>query len=119
MKATILFTLCLLLFAPCVANSQTPKTDDGSAEYEQSKYDQYFGTKISLLETAIEKGNSDAMVDMGNLHYNGYYTIKKGNYAEAQKYWSKAAEKGNPHGYFNIGILYLYGNGVEKDVNNP
>ena len=117
MKTTTLYILCLLLFAPFAIYSQTAQTDDGSAEYEQSKYDQYFGTKISLLETAIEKGNSDAMVDMGNLHYNGYYTIKKGNYVEAQKYWSKAVEKGNPHGYFNIGILYLYGNAVEKDVN--
>lgn len=118
MKATILFTLCLLLFAPCVANSQTAQTDDGSAEYTQSQKHYYQPeTRLSLLKTAIEKGNSDALVDMGNIYYNGYANIKKGNYAEAQKYWSKAAEKGNPHGYFNIGILYLYGNGVEKDVN--
>jgi TPR repeat protein len=109
-----LLLLGVVLLVPPLAIGQT---DDGTAEYTEAKKYQYQPQlRLELLQTAIAKGNADAMVDMGIIYYNGYAHIKKGNYAEALNYWTKAAQQENQHGYFNLGLLYLNGSGVEKDV---
>jgi TPR repeat protein len=35
---------------------------------------------------------------------------------QAKEYFKKAAETGDSHGHYNMGILYLKGLGVKKDV---
>ncbi|MBC8883327.1 hypothetical protein H9X57_07510 [Flavobacterium piscinae] len=72
----ILLLLVVVLLVPPLAIGQT---DDGTAEYTKAKKYQYQPQlRLELLQTAIAKGNSDAMVDMGIIYYNGYAHIKKG-----------------------------------------
>ena len=39
----------------------------------------------------------------------------EGNYAEAVKWWRKAAEQGNLYGQYNLGVCYKEGQGVSQD----
>ncbi|KAM4842090.1 protein sel-1 homolog 2 isoform 3-T3 [Thomomys bottae] len=58
-------------------------------------------------------GNAIGLYGLGLLHFHG-----KGipvNYAEALKYFQKAAEKGWPNAQFQLGFMYYSGSGVWKD----
>nr|XP_020764445.1 protein sel-1 homolog 2 isoform X4 [Odocoileus virginianus texanus] len=58
-------------------------------------------------------GNAIGLHGLGLLHFYG-----KGvpvNYAEALKYFQKAAEKGWPNAQFQLGFMYYSGSGVWKD----
>lgn len=35
---------------------------------------------------------------------------------QAKEYFKKAADSGDSHGHYNMGVLYLKGMGVKKDV---
>ncbi len=109
-----LTTLIFILMSTCMLAQN--ELNDGAAAYEMSKKHTYEPEKrLKFLQTAVENNNADAMVTMGFLHYNGYGKIKKDNYPEALKYWSKAAAQQHPQAYFQLAILYFYGKGVEKD----
>ena len=47
------------------------------------------------------------------MYYYGYGV--KQDYAEAVKWYRKAAEQGNAYAQFNLGNAYYNGNGVEQD----
>ena len=47
--------------------------------------------------------------DKGNTAYD------KGNYAEAVKFYKKAAQKGDPAGQVNLGYMYQNAFGIDKD----
>lgn len=49
-------------------------------------------------------------------YYDGY-NGKSQNYAEAAKWYQKAAEQGDQVAQFNLGIMYSQGQGVATDVN--
>jgi len=46
----------------------------------------------------------------------GYKYYKKGNYKKALEVWVIEAEAGNKEALYNIGLLYFFGNGVEKNL---
>ena len=46
----------------------------------------------------------------------GYKYYQKGNYEKALKIWTVEAEEGNKEAFYNIGLLYFFGNGVEKNL---
>ncbi len=46
----------------------------------------------------------------------GYKHYQKGNYEKALKIWAVEAEEGNKEAFYNIGLLYFFGNGVEKNL---
>ena len=46
---------------------------------------------------------------------DGEAAYNKGDYAQALKWYSLAAEKGNPRAQSNLGNMYYYGRGVPKD----
>ena len=46
----------------------------------------------------------------------GYKYYQKGNYKKALKIWTVEAEEGNKEAIYNIGLLYFFGNGVEKNL---
>ena len=46
----------------------------------------------------------------------GYKYYQKGNYEKALKIWTVEAEEGNKEAIYNIGLLYFFGNGVEKNL---
>lgn len=69
---------------------------------------------FELCSKAAELGDIDALNDMGIWYENGYDTIKK-NYAEALKWYLKAAEAGNSLGWLNAGYAYTNGRGTKPD----
>ena len=58
----------------------------------------------------IESNDPDELCEMG-LQHSG-----KGEYAEAFKYWAKAAELKNVEAHYFLGLLYAEGHGVERDL---
>ena len=46
----------------------------------------------------------------------GYKYYQKGNYEKALKIWTVEADEGNKEAFYNIGLLYFFGNGVEKNL---
>ena len=46
----------------------------------------------------------------------GYKYYQKGNYEKALKIWTVEADKGNKEAFYNIALLYFFGNGVEKNL---
>ena len=68
--------------------------------------------KYALI--AADRGNSNAMVDLGFMYVNGQGVEK--NDIEAVKWYRKAAEKGNKWGQTNLGVCYQNGKGVTKDL---
>ena len=58
---------------------------------------------------SAENGCAMAQVEIGIRH------DKKGNFAEAAKWYEKAALQGDPEGQHNLGCMYLNGEGVPLD----
>ncbi|KAL3876743.1 hypothetical protein ACJMK2_034540 [Sinanodonta woodiana] len=65
---------------------------------------------------AAESNNANAMAFLGKMHSEGSPVVPQDNQI-ALNYFKKAAERGNPIGQSGLGSMYLYGKGVEKDVN--
>ena len=57
----------------------------------------------------VKKNDPVAARLMGNKHYD------EGDYENAFKYLTKAAELGDAHSHFELSTMYYEGNGVEKD----
>ncbi|MFP6281515.1 tetratricopeptide repeat protein [Helicobacter pylori] len=53
--------------------------------------------------------NSEELFNLGMLSYD------KQDFSKAKKYFEKACELKDGGGCFNLGRLYYYGEGVEKD----
>lgn len=62
------------------------------------------------------KGDSNAQVEVGDRYYSSNFGKKTPDYAEALKWYKKAAAQGNGKALDNLGTMYQYGNGVERDV---
>ena len=61
------------------------------------------------LMKRVEANDLFAMNYMGGTHFN------EGDYENALKYYTKAAELGNADAHYNLSLLYMKGHGVEKD----
>ena len=72
-----------------------------------------YAKAMKYFRTAVERGNTTAMVDIGFMYSNGQGVTK--DYAEAAKWYRKAAEQGLAWGQNNLGNNYRLGQGVEKD----
>ena len=68
---------------------------------------------MKYCRIAAERGNADAMNDIGVMYEKGQGVTK--DYAEAVKWYRKAAEQGLDWGQNNLGYMYRYGYGVTKD----
>ena len=46
----------------------------------------------------------------------GFTQYKNGEYTEALEIWTEEADNGEANAIYNIGLLYFFGNGVNKDL---
>lgn len=71
----------------------------------------------NITKLAEEKNDSEALYNLGNLYREGIYVPK--NYNKAYYYYNKAIDisnkKGNPGAFTNLGIMYLTGEGIQKN----
>lgn len=68
-------------------------------------------------ESGAERGIADAQFIYGLMLANGHcstFGIKKPS--NAASWWQKAATLGNPDAQFSLGVSYLKGQGVSKDI---
>jgi hypothetical protein len=72
-----------------------------------------YAKAMKYSRIAADCGNTDAMVDVGNMYRLGYGVEK--NQAEAVKWFRIAAEQGNAVAQYNLGYSYVSGNGIEKN----
>jgi len=67
-----------------------------------------------LLERALQ-GDRDAQFDLGKNYETGRIGLKK-DFGEAEYWYRKAAEQGEPFAQASLGILYGFGKGVPQDL---
>jgi TPR repeat protein len=69
-------------------------------------------------EKAADKGDANAMFELGVLYSNGQDSNGQGvpqDYAKAREWFEKAADKDNSGAMFYLGVLYADGLGVAQD----
>src|SRR5690606_3712165 len=81
----------------------------------QSNADRWYKEAFAALPAAAAGGDADAQRLFGHMHYFGKGT--KVNFAEAVKWYLKAANKGDTLSQNNLGVVYRDGNGVKQDDN--
>lgn len=70
-------------------------------------------TQACLASKAIDNGDPEAMCVMGNCYCNGNGVIK--NLEKAFLLYKVAAENGWKDAYYNLGAMYYYGYGTNKN----
>ena len=98
-------------------NAQTTTTTTQTSDTEMYEYKEaikafenkdYAKCKEWFLK-AVNKGNSEAMYNIGNLYE------KDKDYAKAKEWYLKAAEKGIAEAMTSLGVFYFEGQGVKQD----
>jgi TPR repeat protein len=64
---------------------------------------------------AAEAGLAKAQVQLGQIYLQGVDEVPH-DYAQAMKWFRKAAEKGDPDGEFSLGNMYQQGLGVPENL---
>ena len=83
---------------------------------EATPYEFDFAKSVEFAERVLEQNpeDSDAMFTIGYCYSVGGYGIEV-DYEEAVKWYTKAAELGEPDAMYNLALCYYYGYGVEVD----
>ena len=68
---------------------------------------------LKSLKVRAANGDSEAMYTIGLMYHDGDGVNQ--DYAEALKWYKKAAEADNPKAYDNMGWMYQHGQGVNQD----
>ena len=69
--------------------------------------------EVDQLQTRAKLGEIKAQVQLGEKYFRGEGVPQ--NYTEAYRWFTKAAERGNPAGQYRIGQMYALGLGVLRD----
>ena len=99
---------------------QNPKCERGSSMSPHKALwrikPQMTSDQIESLIASAGKGQTDAMIELGNLYYNGNEEAGVPvDYGKAYNYYKTAYSKGNTIATPKVGICYFYGNGVDQD----
>ncbi len=72
--------------------------------------------ELALLKNSAEGGDANSQQRLGFLYHSGYGLPQvPQDYAQAAKWYRKAADQGNPHAQYYLGLLYILGLGVPVD----
>ena len=84
--------------------------EDGMAAYKRGDY----GTALKIWRPLAEQGDAKAQVNLGFMNENGQGVPQ--DFAEAAKWYRKAAEQGNnAMAQHDLGRMYTEGRGVPQD----
>ncbi len=70
---------------------------------------------LNLLNILAERGDADAMTELGDLHLEGRGTKKSAS--EAVRIYTRSAASGNPDAYMKLGNLYFEGTIIQRNYN--
>ena len=69
---------------------------------------------ITRMKKLVDKGNAEAIYNLARFYANGSRGVPR-DWNKAIELWLKAGELGCAKGYFNLGVIYRDGRGVEVD----
>jgi Sel1 repeat len=72
-------------------------------------------SRFERLVASAEKGDAAAQVELGILYYEGLADSRRPDYAEALKWFQRAADQHNAKAEDRIGLMYYSGKGVPLD----
>jgi serine/threonine protein kinase len=102
--------LALLVFAVFKYDAKSPPPPPPPAsELPESPH----SATVDLLRMAADAGDSNSMVDLGDIYSAGTLAAQDGG--EAAHWYRRAADAGNAQGMLDLGGMYLLGTGVPKD----
>lgn len=104
----LLSALCFAIMAASAAPAYAG-FDEGMAYYRKGDYFR----ALSELKPEAEAGNALAQVQVAGIYQYGL--VSAANFAEALKWYRKAAAQDNADAMLGLGIMYSLGQGVEKD----
>ena len=107
-----LFIIMLLgsfLMAPINSDAHSPKISVNVMTNDVSLKSMPVSKEIEELLKKAEQGDVESMYKLGKCY------DKEENFAEANKWYRKAAENGNGAAAYELGVNYNYGYGVEKN----
>jgi len=106
MLKTLAFAMLLLVMTVPVSAG----FKEGWTAYERGDY----WAAFREFKPLAEQGHANAQSYLGFMYYAHGQGVPN-NYAEAVKWWRKAALQGNPIAQYNLGLMYGAGLGVSKD----
>jgi len=71
--------------------------------------------EITRLNKLMDKGNGEAFQSLGGYYGQGLFGLPQ-DWEKAAELWLKAGELGCAFGYYNLGVNYSHGLGVEVDL---
>lgn len=82
-----------------------------------SKYIVLYGRKsmLCMVYDGFSFSDSFIYISRNNLEPQAFENIKNKNYVDALKYYHKAVEQGSVAAEYDLGLIYLYGQGVPID----
>ncbi len=104
----------MLLFGLFLSLTVPSRSDDFLAKGQKAFRSKDYAKAFESYKLAAQKGDPNAMADLGLLYEKGLGT--KQDYAEAFKWFTRGARKGDAEAQNNLGYLYLNGLGVPKDA---
>ena len=69
---------------------------------------------VEQTKKRVEIGDTNAIYNLGCNYYHAAYGLPQ-NRAKALELWHRAGELGHANAYYNIGLAFHTGNGVERD----
>jgi len=72
--------------------------------------------ELKRINILLDKGNAKALYTLGGCYEHGFGGLSQ-DYQKACELWLKAGELGCADGYYNLGVAYEEGMGVEDDKN--
>ena len=82
-------------------------------------YQKEMSVRYMMMNAEDDNGDVFAVLNMGEYYYKGFGNVKV-DYDKARKYFEKVVKGGNlvmkGNALFNIGMMYSYGYGVERNV---
>ena len=70
---------------------------------------------IEQYKKRVEVGDAEAMSNLGGFYSEGLYGLPQ-DHAKSLELHHRAGMLGNTKSYYNIGVAYMNGNGVEQDI---
>lgn len=86
---------------------------DHSEDSLKEQEDLYYAEAVMWYRKAIDQGDVNAQVSLGNLYNQGCGVTE--DLKEALKLWGAAAEQGHPEGQHMLGLHYSVGKGLPLD----
>jgi TPR repeat protein len=102
--------LCTLVVVSCASAPAETPYNLGVAAYKKRNYSE----AAAQWTKSVDRGNTEAMNNLGYLLYNGYGVEKDTDHAI--KLWQVASEAGESESQWHLGRAYETGVGVERSL---